>query len=115
MVSPKGDSAFETLRKQKALYTRIEGEEAWKDFMFRLAQLRDGTRVAIERGIVDAHGKTHEKEQRAVLYILEQMLTYVPNIHRDHDQMLAAMSADESLANAPVYGEDMMGNLTTDW
>ena len=82
--------------------------------MFRITQMRDGTKLAIERGVVDAHGQTHEPEQRAVLYVLEQMLSYVPLIEREYEQMLTTMASDEALANAPVYGDDIMA-LTNDF
>ena len=113
-VASLSDEPFELIKKQKALYSRVESEEAWKDFMFRLTQMRDGTRIAIERGVVDQHGRTHEPEQRAVLYVLEQLLTYVPGINRDYEQMIKMLQADEAVANAPVYGGDQMTALTTD-
>jgi hypothetical protein len=49
-----------------------------------------------------------------VLYVVEQLMGYVPGIYRDYEQMLKALESDESLANAPVYGGDVMGNLTNE-
>jgi len=112
VVSHKGET-FDLLKKQKALYSIIETSEAWKDYQYRLTQLRDGTRIAIERGIVDAHGQTHEPEQRAVLYVVEQMLGYVPGINREYEQMVKALQADESLANDNLYGDDRFADLTS--
>ena len=109
--SPNG--GFDLIKKQKALYSLIEDKEAWKDYQFRLTQLRDGTRVAIERGAVDAHGLTHEPEQRAVLYVVEQLLSYVPSITKEYEQMVTALKSDESLANNSLYGDDQMMDLTS--
>jgi len=112
VASHKGET-FDLLKKQKALYSIIENSEAWKDYQYRLNQLRDGTRVAIERGAVDAHGMTHEAEQRAVLYVVEQMLAYVPSINKEYEQMVAALKADESIANDNLYGDDRFADLTS--
>jgi hypothetical protein len=112
-VSSQVNDNFSLLRKQKALYSLIESSEAWKDFNFRMTQLRDGTRLAIERGVVDNHGKTHEPEQRAVLYVLEQLMGYVPSINRDFEQMMKSLEADEARAGAPVYGDDQPMDLTS--
>lgn len=82
--------------------------------MYRLTQLREGTRGAIERGVMDSYGHTHEPEQRAVLYVVEQLLGYLPGIHRDYEQFLAILQQDEAVANAPVYGDDVLSNLTSE-
>ena len=112
VVSHKGET-FDLLKKQKALYSIIETSEAWKDYQYRLTQLRDGTRIAIERGVVDVHGQTHEPEQRAVLYILEQILGYVPSINKEYEQMVTALKTDEAVANDNLYGDDQFMNLTS--
>lgn len=108
-------SVFDLLGKKKHLYSQITDHEAWLDFMSRLVQLREGTRAALERGVIDNHGHTHEPEQRAVLYVVESLLDYVPSINRDFDQLLASMQSDEAISGIEgLYGEDRpMGNLTS--
>ena len=106
------DGTFETLKKQVALYNRLVGEEAWKDYQFRLAQLREATRSAIERGGLDKFGQRHDDEQRAVLFMLDNLLSYVPAIQEQYQGIVANMKGDEALAGMPLYGEDkLMGSL----
>lgn len=114
ILTPNG-SSFERVSQQKHLYSQIETSEAWQDYQFRLTQLREGTRIALERGVVDAFGKTHEPEQRAVLYVIEELMGYVPNIHAMHAKMQADMQNDEARSGKnSLYGDDVaMGNLTS--
>lgn len=98
--------------QEAALYARIKDEEAWKDFNYRMGQLREATRNALERGQLDAYGKTHEPEQRSVMYVLDHLLTYVPALEEDFKRYLAQMAEQENLAGRPIYGNDVIASLT---
>lgn len=106
IVSEQG--TFEQLKKIVALYGRIEHEEAWKDYQHRLSQLREATRSAIERGGLDKWGHRHDDEQRAVLFLVDSLITYLPAIREQHDQIVTSLKADEAKAGAPLYGDDQL-------
>jgi hypothetical protein len=107
------NGTFEALKKQVALYNRIESEEAWKDYQYRLSQLRDATRSAIERGGLDKYGNRHDDEQRSVLFMVDSLLTYVPAIQEQYKQVLNSLKADEAKAGTPLYGDDVLTSLTS--
>jgi hypothetical protein len=111
-----GDAGvFEQLKKQVALYKQIIGTEAWNDYQHRLNQLREATRYAVERGGYDKNGRRHDDEQRAVLFMLDQLLGYLPAINEQYENIVANMRSDESKANSSLYGGDqLMGSLTSD-
>lgn len=109
------EGTFETLKKQVAYYNRIAGEDGWKDFQYRLSQLREATKQAIERGGLDKWGNSHTEEQRAVLFLLDNLLTYVPAIKEQHDQIVASLQADEAKAGQPLYGMDRIQSLTSEF
>lgn len=109
------DGTFDQLRKTIALYSRIIHEDAWKDYQHRINQLREATRSAIERGGLDKWGRDHTDEQRAVLFLLDNLLSYLPSLQEHHDQILANLKADEARAQAPVYGDDVLTSLTKDF
>jgi hypothetical protein len=113
ILSDKG--TFEQLKKQVLLYKQITHTEAWKDYQHRLSQLREATRYAVERGGYDKHGRRHDDEQRAVLFMLDQLLSYLPAITEQYENIVANLKADESLAGAPLYGEDRLTSLTADF
>jgi hypothetical protein len=56
--------------------------------MHRITQLRDTTRMELERGTLDKWGKAHDDEKRIVLYLTDVLLTYVPHIHREHTELM---------------------------
>ncbi len=88
------NGTFDLLRKQVNLY--------------KLSQLREATRSAIERGGLDKYGLRHDDEQRAVLFMLDSLLAYVPAIQEQHDQIVASLQADESKAGTALYGDDVL-------
>ena len=96
------------------MYSQITDTPAWKDYQYRLSQLREATRSAIERGGVDKHGMRHDDEQRAVLFLLDQLFTYLPSIYEQHDQILASLKHDEEHAGTTLYGDDVLIGLTQD-
>lgn len=99
--------------RQHNLYKQIVHTEAWKDYQHRLAQLREATRFAIERGGLDQHGRRHDDEQRAVLFMLDQMLGYWPAIQEQQAAIEAHLAQQEALANVPIYGDDKLNYLTS--
>jgi hypothetical protein len=109
-----GDAGvFEQLKKQVALYKQITGTEAWRDYQHRLNQLREATRYVVERGGYDKNGRRHDDEQRAVLFMLDQLLGYLPAINEQYENIIANMRSDESKANSALYGDDkLIGSLT---
>ena len=111
--SDKG--TFELLKKQVALYQQILHTEAFKDYQYRLTQLRESTRSAIERGGLDKHGHRHDDEQRAVLFLLDSLLGYLPSIYDQYEGILANMKADEAKAGMPLYGEDQLVGSSLDF
>ena len=109
------NGTFDLLKRQVALYQQIIHTDAWKDYQFRLSQLRKATRDAIERGGLDKWGKRHDDEQRSVLFMLDNLLTYLPTIQEQHDQVISSMKADEARAGEPLYGADIINTLTEDF
>lgn len=107
------DVDFDLLSKQIALYSQIEHTEAWKDYQYRIAQIREATRLAIERGGLDKWGHRHDDEQRAALFFLDQLLSYLPAIKEQHANIVANLQADSARANMPLYGEDTLSPLTS--
>lgn len=107
------DGIQSTLDKQVVLYKQITHTEAWKDYQFRLKQLREATRSQIERGGVDKFGNRHDDEQRSILYMLDQMLSYLPAIHEHYEQIQSHLAAQEAMAGQPLYGEDQPMHLTS--
>lgn len=107
------NGTFETLKKQVALYRQIEGTEGWKDYQFRLSQIREATRSAIERGGLDNFGRRHDDEQRAALFLLDSLLSYYPTLVEQYEGILSNMRGDEALAGMPLYGDDRLNSLTS--
>lgn len=114
-IRSNSGTAFDTLQQQVNNYKYIEDQPAWKDFLFRLSQLRESTRVAIERGGVDKFGRRHDDEQRAVLFMLDNLLSYVPSLREQFDYIVQSQEATNSLVAGPIHGEDRLANLTTDF
>ena len=112
IVSDSG--TFDLLKKQVLSYQQIKETAAWKDYQFRLSQLREATRFAIERGGLDKYGQRHDDEQRACLYLLDNLLGYLPALQEQHDQIVASMLSDEAKAGTPLYGDDILMGATTD-
>ncbi len=78
---------FEQMARWNYLYSEIETHPAWKDYQHRLLQLRRGTTSSILQGTLDKHGKSHDNELRAVLHALDTLLSYVPAMKRDFEEM----------------------------
>ncbi len=75
---------FEELAYIHAQYADIEGTPAFKDFLYRLTQLREGMQSnLINGGGLDKWGNNHDDEIRAVLHALNTVLSYIPSIKQD--------------------------------
>jgi hypothetical protein len=112
---PSSETVQGTVAKQVALYKQIIHTEAWKDYQYRLSQLREATRSQIERGGLDKFGHRHDDEQRSVLYLLDQLISYLPEMQERHDQIQAHLVSQEALAGEPLYGKDHVAYLTSDF
>ena len=79
---------FEEIAYLHAQYLDIEPTPAFKDFLYRLIQLKDGmVSNLISGGGLDKLGKNHDDEIRAVLHTLNTILGYIPSIRADFEKM----------------------------
>lgn len=113
--SSPNEGRFDHVKRKVALYRAIKDNEAWKDHLHALSTLRKGTQLALERGLVDNYGRTHEPEQRALLYALDQILAYYPSLEGEYERGLEVLKGEEGMANRPLYGEDKFTQLTADF
>lgn len=86
------------LQRLYGLYTDIERHEAWKDFMSRLRTMHDTTVQSLVHGTLDKFGNSHDDERRAVLVALERILSYVPAIRKQHEDLVRKLSELEEKA-----------------
>ena len=67
-----------------AQYLDIEGMPAFKDYIYRIKQTRDGMYENLTRGDgLDKWGKNHDDEIRAVIHTLNTILYYMASIKED--------------------------------
>ncbi len=75
---------FEEQAYLTAQYNDIETMPAFKDFLYRIQQMREGILDNLIRGGgLDKWGNNHDDEIRAVLHTLNTLLAYVPTIRED--------------------------------
>lgn len=98
---------YDTLKQQVTQYGAIHDHPAWLDFQFRLSQIREATRLAIERGGVDQHGQRHDDEQRRVLYVVDTLLSYVPSL-KEQLAIIEASQAPAADEKGPIHGTDQL-------
>lgn len=108
----RSNSAFETLQQQVVQYNGVKDNPAWLDFQYRLAQLREATRLAVERGGVDRNGERHDDEQRKVLFVLDTLLGYVPAL-REQLAIIEANKPKPESEKGPIHGEDLLGSFVS--
>lgn len=81
------EGVFASLEHTIVAYNDIEGTYAWKDYQKRLVQLREATSQDIIVGTLDSQGKDRTNEKRAALFILDTLLSYLPRLKRQYEQM----------------------------
>ncbi len=81
---PNQATKFEDLAYMRQQYADIQTKPAFKDFLHRITQARDGFMENIVRGGgLDKWGNNHDDEIRAVLHCLNTILGYIPAIEAD--------------------------------
>lgn len=84
-------------------YNEIKDRAAFKDFLFRISQIRQGAvNDLLSTGGLDKLGKTHESELRTVIYMLNVILTYVPNIEKTYNNLTNKLQERESKKNLSI-------------
>lgn len=77
-------SKFEDKAYLHVQYAELQSKPAFKDFLHRLTQTRDGFIENLVRGSgLDNWGNKHDDEIRAVIHCLNVILNYIPSIEED--------------------------------
>lgn len=75
---------FPDLAYLRHQYADIQDKPAFKDFVYRIQQTRDGMEENLIRSDgLDKFGNKHDDEIRAVLHCLDTILGYIPAIEAD--------------------------------
>lgn len=105
-------SKFEDIATLRSHYGDIKNKPAFKDFIHRITQARDGMENNLVRGDgLDKFGICHDNEIRAVLHCLNTILGYIPAIEKDFRK------AEANIAKMPVGGatDPTRGITAPDW
>jgi len=90
-------------------YGEIKEHKAWKDFIYRISQLRAATQQQIlTYGGLDKSANSHDIELRAVLHVLNTILGYVPAMNQMYEEMLEKRSEQEAklAKRGPIHGKE---------
>ena len=84
LLNKPAQGKFDELAYLHAQYLDVESMPAFKDYLYRITQLKDGmTSSLINGGGLDKWGNNHDDEIRAVLHTLNTILAYIPSIKTD--------------------------------
>ena len=103
---------FAKLEQVVLLYSDIEDSAAWRDYQHRINQLRTATVNEIISGTHDVRGKDRTQDKRAVLFILDTLLSYLPALKVRYEKMLKDKEQLEARgpSTGRLHGNDALTN-----
>lgn len=107
----QGDS-FQRLAAEHSAYLEIEKHGAWAMDRQRIQRLLAMMRQQLEWGTEDKFGRGHDDEKRAVIHVLETVLTYPATIHVAFEREARRRQAEAERAGTPtgpIHGPDIPG------
>lgn len=109
-LSANEPNVYEAAQRRHLLYREIEGHEAFRDYVSRLTQLRDGVVGSLLRGDADTGGNKRDDEKRMVIDVLDKIIDIPHLAHRQWDGLdkQKRISERNRPRPGPIHGADMM-------
>lgn len=105
------------------MYTDVENHPAWHDYLGRMQRIRGDFAQEILTGSLDKWGNSRDNEKRAVLLVLDRLLTFPSTVaqqfveidkHRAEQEKKLALSLDTDWNLAHTHHREPEG-ITADW
>lgn len=110
-VRSAAPDSFNRLLAEHNAFTELERHPAWGAYQDRISNLLKTMRQQLELGTVDKFGLNHDEEKRAVIHVLESILSYPPALHAEFQRQLEHKQKEEAKRAdfGPIHGPDLPG------
>lgn len=99
-LTPNSPKDYKDLTYYYIQYQDILNTPAFKDFIYRINQIKKGMEHNLIVGGLDNFGNNHDDELRSNIYTLRQILEYIPNLQKQHEELTKRFEDQQSKLNS---------------
>lgn len=116
LQSPMKVYNYEDVTRLYVLYRGLDDNPAWKDYTARIVKAREEIKKELYLGSLDKHGNSRDNEKRAILSVLDRLLSFVPLLTSQYDTLTKRKADQEKKLSrrTGIHGQDELNiNLGT--
>lgn len=111
---PQGEDRYDNVAYRFSLASQWEELPFTKDFLYRLVEARNVAVKQLTDGTRDQWGRSHDEEKRAMIHVIDTLLSYIPKIKMEMALLEKGRAMIENRGkapNAPIHGDDPLLNV----
>jgi hypothetical protein len=105
--------SFKQLTAEHLSYKELEKLPGWIGHVDQLNRMLKIMRQQLEWGTEDKFGRNHDDEKRAVIHVIETLMSYPAKVHErwehENKRLLDEQARREQGQDGPIHGNDIPG------